>query len=141
MWAGVFDLAVFSEILSLLPYLLGGDVPEADDEAVPMAPLRQRRSQLSDDDDGLCSEIREEELMEIRRKYSIPPSVELRCPTEFERAPDGGICEIAIFEAHLEAGFRGGIHSLIAEISAYFFFAPSQLTPMTWRMLIAIQVL
>uniref|UniRef100_M4F1L5 Uncharacterized protein n=1 Tax=Brassica campestris TaxID=3711 RepID=M4F1L5_BRACM len=61
-----------------------GDVPEADDEAVLMALWRQRRSQLSEDYDGPCSEIHEEELIEIRRKYSIPPSVELTCPTEFE---------------------------------------------------------
>lgn len=102
-----------------------GDVPEADDEAVLMALWRQRRSQLSEDYDGPCSEIHEEELIEIRRKYSIPPSVELTCPTEFERVSDGGMSEIAIFEAYLEAGFRGGIHSLIAEISAYFGFVPT----------------
>ena len=83
-----------------------GNVPEADDEVVPVAPLRQHRSQLPDDD-GPCSVIRGEELMEIRRKYSISPLVELRCPSEFERAPDRGMNEIAIFEAYLEAGFRG----------------------------------
>lgn len=72
-----------------------------------MAPFSKRHSHLPDDDDGPCSVIRGEELMEIRRKYSISPSVELRCPSEFERAPDGGMNEIAIFEAYLEAGFRG----------------------------------
>ncbi|KAG2275816.1 hypothetical protein Bca4012_044063 [Brassica carinata] len=38
-----------------------GNVPEADDEVVPVAPLRQHRSQLPDDD-APCSEIREDEL-------------------------------------------------------------------------------
>lgn len=42
------------------------------------------------------SALREEDLTKIRRKFSIPPSVELRCPTEFELAPDGGTNEIAI---------------------------------------------
>ena len=43
--------------------------------------------------------------------------------------------------AIFEAGFKGFIPSLIAEVSAYFGFAPSQFTPLSWRTLIAIQVL
>ena len=46
-----------------------------------------------------------------------------------------------IFEAYFEAGFRGFIPSLIAEVSACLGFTPSQLTPISWRTLIAIQVL
>ncbi|CDY41871.1 BnaA08g06280D [Brassica napus] len=76
-----------------------GNFPEAD-EAVPMAPLRQRRSLFPDNDDG-------------------------------------GMNEIAISEA----GFRGFIPSLIAKVSACFGFAPSQLTPLSWRTLITIRVL
>ncbi|KAL0753567.1 hypothetical protein Bca101_091235 [Brassica carinata] len=64
-----------------------------------------------------------------------------RCSYEFERALDGGMNEMAIFEAYLEAGFRGFIPSLIAEVSAWFGFAPSQLTSLSWRTLIAIRVL
>lgn len=45
--------------------------------------------------------------------------------------------EIAISEA----GFRGFIPSLIAKVSACFGFAPSQLTPLSWRTLITIRVL
>ena len=116
-----------------------GNFLEAD-EAAPMAPLRQRWSLLPDDD-GPCSEIREDELAEIRRKYLISPLVGLRCSYEFERALDGGMNEMAIFEAYLEAGFRGFIPSLIAEVSAWFGFAPSQLTSLSWRTLIAIRVL
>ncbi|KAG2292843.1 hypothetical protein Bca52824_039512 [Brassica carinata] len=86
-----------------------GNVPEADSEAVLMAPLRQRLG--------------------------------MRSPTEFERAPDGGASEIAIYEAYLEAGFRGIIPSLIGEISSFFGLCPSLLTPLTWRTLMAIQVL
>ncbi|KAF3506948.1 hypothetical protein F2Q69_00006015 [Brassica cretica] len=46
------------------PFL--GDIPEADSEAVPMAPLRRRRSCLFDD--GPRSEIREGDLANMRRK-------------------------------------------------------------------------
>ena len=65
----------------------------------------------------------------------------MRCPSEFERAPDGGADEIAVYEAYLEAGFRVGVPSIVAEVSSFFGFCPSQLTPLTWRTLMAIQVL
>lgn len=88
-------------------------IPEADSEAVPMAPLRQRRLLLLNSG-GPRSKIREGELANIWRQYLIHPSVEMRSPSEFERAPDGGMNEVAVFEAYLEAGFRGGIPSFIA---------------------------
>ena len=63
---------IFADLFSS-PVPSWGEVPEADDEAVPMAPLRQRHLRLfDDDDDGPSSKIREEELAEIWRKYSIP---------------------------------------------------------------------
>ncbi|KAL0706372.1 hypothetical protein Bca4012_072798 [Brassica carinata] len=91
-----------------------GNVPEADSEAVSMAPLRRLRSCFFDD--GPHSEIREGDLANIRRKYLIHPSVEMRSPTEFEHAPDGGAGEVTIYEAYLEAGFRGVIPSLKDEV-------------------------
>nr|VDD54556.1 unnamed protein product [Brassica oleracea] len=84
-----------------------GDVTEADSEAIPMVPLRRHRSCFFDD--GPHSEIREGDLADMRRKYAIYPSVGMRSPSEFERAPDGGPSEVAIYEAYLEASFRGGI--------------------------------
>ncbi|KAF3568238.1 hypothetical protein DY000_02014399 [Brassica cretica] len=86
-----------------------GDVPEANGEAVPMAPLRRLLG--------------------------------MRSPIEFERAPDGGAGEVAVYEAYLEAGFWGVIPSLIGEVWSFFGFCPSQLTPLSWRNLMAIQVL
>ncbi|KAG2267173.1 hypothetical protein Bca52824_074252 [Brassica carinata] len=74
-----------------------GNVPEADSKAVPMAPLRRLCSYFFDD--GPRSEIREGDLANIRRKYLIHPSVGMRSPTEFERAPDGGPGEVTIYEA------------------------------------------
>ncbi|KAL0854429.1 hypothetical protein Bca101_059581 [Brassica carinata] len=115
------------------------EILEADREAVPMAPLKHHRSYLLDD--GPRFEIREEDLMEIRRKYGITPSVGRRCSSEYERVPDGGDNEVAVFEANLEAGFRVIIPSLVAAVSLYFGFCTSQLTPLTWRTLMAIQVL
>ena len=116
-----------------------GNVPEADSKAVPMAPLRRLCSYFFDD--GPRSEIREGDLANIRRKYLIHPSVGMRSPTEFERAPDGRAGEVTVYEAYLEAGFRGVIPSLIDEVSSFSGFCPSQLSLLTWRTLMAIQVL
>lgn len=58
------------------PVLTWGDVPEADSKVVLMAPLRQRCSCFLDD--GPRSEIRQEDLADIWRKYAIPPLVGLR---------------------------------------------------------------
>ena len=77
----------------------------------------------------------------MRRKYAIHPSVGMRSPNEFERTPEGGAGEVPAYEAYLEAGFRGVIPSLIGEVSYFFGFCPSQLTPLTWMTLMAIQVL
>ncbi|KAF3527964.1 hypothetical protein DY000_02043283 [Brassica cretica] len=65
----------------------------------------------------------------------------MRSRSEFERAVDGGPSEMAFFEAYLVAGFWGIIPSLVAEISSFFGFYPSQLTPLPWRTLMSIQVL
>ncbi|KAL0749485.1 hypothetical protein Bca101_031488 [Brassica carinata] len=121
------------------PNSVWGEISEADNEAVPMAPLRQRCSYFLDD--GPRSEIQEESLINIQKKFAIPPSVVMRCPSEFERAPDGGSDEIAIYEGYLEAGFRVGVPSIVAEVTSFFGFGHSQLTPLTWRTLMAIQVL
>lgn len=81
-----------------------GEVPENINKAAPGAPVRHYHSYFPDN--GPCSEIREEDLAEIRKKFIILPLAEMRCPSEFECIPDGGTNEIAVFEAFLEAGFR-----------------------------------
>ena len=104
-----------------------------------MAPLRRLRFYFFDD--GPRSKIQEGDLTRMRRKDVIHPSVGMRSPTEFERTPDEGAGEVAVYEAYLEAGVQGVIPSLIGEVSSFFGFCPSQLTPLTWRILMAIQVL
>ncbi|KAF3485528.1 hypothetical protein F2Q69_00052340 [Brassica cretica] len=101
-----------------------GDVPEADSKAVPMVPLRRLCSCFFDN--GPLSEIREGDLANMRWKYAINPSVGMRSPTEFERAPYGGAGEVAVYEAYLEAGFWGVIPSLIGKVSSSFGFCPSK---------------
>ncbi|KAG2307160.1 hypothetical protein Bca52824_026908 [Brassica carinata] len=105
-----------------------GTASDAGSEAVPMAPLKQRDCFALND--GPCSKIRERDLEVIRRKYGIHPSVQMRRSGE-----------ITIYEAYLVAGFRGIIPPLVAEISSFFALCPSQLTTLSWKILMSIQVL
>lgn len=82
-----------------------GEVSEADNKAIPMAPSKQRCTYVLDDDP--CSEIQEEGLMVIQRGYAIYSSVQMRSPSEFECAANGGPNEMAVFESYLVAGFWG----------------------------------
>ncbi|WZY99154.1 hypothetical protein YC2023_071483 [Brassica napus] len=116
-----------------------GMASETRSEAIPKAPLKQRESFTLDD--GPRSEIPEGGLKAIQKKYGIHSSVHMRSPSEIECAPDGGPGEIAIYEAYLVAGFRGIVPSLLAEVSLFFGFCPSQLTPLSWKILMSIQVL
>nr|VDC71468.1 unnamed protein product [Brassica rapa] len=116
-----------------------GEVSETDSEVIPSAHLKQRGSLVLDD--GPRSEIQEGDLKVIRRKYGIHSSMKMRSSLEFERAHDGGPGEIASFEAYLVAGFRRIVPSLVAEVSLFFSFCPSQLTPSSWKTLMSIQVL
>ncbi|KAJ4876005.1 hypothetical protein Rs2_41023 [Raphanus sativus] len=88
---------------------------------------------------GPASTVREDELCDWRKKYSLPSSVVLRIPRLSERASGGMPEEIAIYEAFFESGFRGDVPSLIAGLCNYFHISPSQLNPPSWRILIAIQ--
>ncbi|KAF3548639.1 hypothetical protein DY000_02007479 [Brassica cretica] len=65
---------LFADPLSS-PAASHGEVPEADNEAIPMAPSKQRCSYVLDD--GPCSEIHEEGLMAILRRYAIHSLVPL----------------------------------------------------------------
>ncbi|KAL0759136.1 hypothetical protein Bca101_075286 [Brassica carinata] len=111
-----------------------GTASETGSEAIPMAPLKQRKRFTLDD--GPRSEIREGGLKAILKKYGIHSSVHMRSPSEFERAPDGGPGEIAIYEAYLVTGFRGivlgelhGLETIIHEVLYSYRFAPWRIVP------------
>lgn len=63
------------------PILTPGATSRVGSEDAPMAPLRQCRfcSFGDEGEDGPISDIRQEDMIGIRRKYSLPDLVELRC--------------------------------------------------------------
>ncbi|KAL0650104.1 hypothetical protein Bca4012_092795 [Brassica carinata] len=88
---------------------------------------------------GPASSVGEEELAEWRSRYSLPSSVVLRVPTPGEHASSYIPGEISVYEAFFDSGLRGMIPALIAGLCNLFEISPSQLNPLSWRILIAIQ--
>ncbi|KAF2605788.1 hypothetical protein F2Q68_00044286 [Brassica cretica] len=75
-----------------------------------MVPLRGHHSCFFYD--GPRSKIREGDLEDIWKKYAIHPSVGMRSPSKFERAPGGGAI---LGDFH---GFSVGVHEIL--YSNYF---------------------
>ncbi|KAL0876699.1 hypothetical protein Bca101_026404 [Brassica carinata] len=93
------------------------EVPEADCELVPMAPLKLHRSYLLDD--GPRSEIRSRGDRGMKRRYDLSEGIILRAPSPSDRISDFGVDEVPIYEAYFESGFRGNVPSLVAKLSEF----------------------
>ncbi|KAH0867705.1 hypothetical protein HID58_074727, partial [Brassica napus] len=104
-----------------------------------MAPLPLSRVYAAPPLECAASSVSEDELAEWRSRYSLPYSIVLRVPTPEERASSYIPREIAIYEAFFDSGLRGTIPALIAGLCNLFEISPSQLNPLAWRILIAIQ--
>lgn len=81
----------------------------------------------------------DDDMLEWRKKFSLPSSVVLRAPSLLEGASSCMSEEITVYEAFFDYGFRGEVPSLIAELCIFFRISPSQLNPPAWRILTAIQ--
>ncbi|CAN8243288.1 unnamed protein product [Cochlearia groenlandica] len=79
-------------------------------------------------------------VTQISRTFGLPLSC-LRIPNAAERPMDAGPEEIAVYEALFSYGFRGIVPSLVAAVSRYLGLSPGQLSPMVWRMLMALEVM
>ncbi|KAF3538104.1 hypothetical protein F2Q69_00021325 [Brassica cretica] len=88
---------------------------------------------------GPASLVGEDDFAEWRKKYLLPPYAVLRASSSSERAYNCMPEEITVYEAFFDSGFRGEVPSIIAELCDYFRISPSQLNPLAWRILIAIQ--
>ena len=81
----------------------------------------------------------EDDLVELRRRYSLSSSTILRILAPEERASSFIPGHIAVYEAFFDTGFRGVIPALVASLCDFFRISPSKLNPPSWRLLVAIQ--
>lgn len=83
--------------------------------------------------------VGDDDFAEWQKKYLLPPYVILRASRSSERSYNCMPEEIAVSAAFFDSGFRGEVPSIIAGLCDYFRISPSQLNPLAWRILIAIQ--
>ncbi|KAG5414853.1 hypothetical protein IGI04_002420 [Brassica rapa subsp. trilocularis] len=88
---------------------------------------------------GPASSVSEDDLVELRRRYSLSSSTILRILAPEERASSFIPGHIAVYEAFFDTGFRGVIPALVASLCDFFRISPSKLNPPSWRLLVAIQ--
>ncbi|KAL5745889.1 hypothetical protein ACOSP7_027035 [Xanthoceras sorbifolium] len=81
----------------------------------------------------------ESDLVEIRYKYGIPESVQLRVPKKYKR-PDwlipGRTC---FYELPFKQGLRLPVPRLAHRVLDFFDLAPSQLMSNAWRLLLSVE--
>ncbi|RWW17954.1 hypothetical protein GW17_00018096 [Ensete ventricosum] len=86
---------------------------------------------------NVVSVINEEALGSIRECYSILDEYALWAPLPEQRPYNPGPSEISISVDVLEAGLRFPLHPTIVECLRWWRISPSQMTPNSWRYLIA----
>ena len=82
-----------------------------------------------------------EDVMLWRYMYRIPPSVEIRVPSNHERVDWVVPGWTAVYELMLKDGMRFPIPRLIRDVCDHYEIAPSQLMPNAWRVLMSLESL
>ncbi|KAF5731568.1 hypothetical protein HS088_TW18G00248 [Tripterygium wilfordii] len=87
------------------------------------------------------SKLTEDDMGRLRRLYRIPESVEIRPPSNDERADHEVPGWSVFYEIMFKVGIRYPVPSLLAEVCRFYSIAPSQWMPNGLRIIIGIQCL
>lgn len=91
----------------------------------------------------VASSLKIDDLDRIRKQYDVPETVVLRLPKPNER-PDQACsngAEICVYEGFFKAGMRMGVPRLVSQFASRYQICPSQFSPNSWNLLIAVQAL
>lgn len=84
----------------------------------------------------LASEITNEDLGRIRRKYGVPPEIVLTLPRPEHRVSQRLEDGVFFYEDSLKAGLRFPLHPLVKEIMRFYNICPTMVAPNSWRSII-----
>ncbi|KAK3200401.1 hypothetical protein Dsin_023816 [Dipteronia sinensis] len=129
---GLMEIRVVRAIAGPIEYLEHVEVEEASYSGRPLGILvgNNLESVLTDDD-----------MERLKVTYGIPDFFELLAVKKHERA-DMAIPKWTFFyEYILRLGWRFLVHSLACRLLVYYNFAPSQLMPNSWRILLGLTIL
>ena len=74
-----------------------------------------------------------------REKFEISDDVDIRVSGPVDRVLDFDVDKVHVYEGFFESGFRDRVPSLVVKVSEALGISPGQLTPPSWRALIAMQ--
>ncbi|GFS46023.1 hypothetical protein Acr_00g0099640 [Actinidia rufa] len=78
----------------------------------------------------------QDDLDNLRKKYSFPPGIQLRIPREGETILSTQSGKLAFYEAAFPAGLRFPIHPIVRRILSRYKICPTQLSPNAWQFIV-----
>ena len=76
----------------------------------------------------------------IRDTFQFPDSVEIRIPSDKDRAYHSYVDEVCFYDADFTSGLRFPAHPFVRELFSYLHLALAQLVPNSWRVVISCMV-
>ncbi|KAF2579668.1 hypothetical protein F2Q68_00005164 [Brassica cretica] len=119
--------------------------PRVYDLKLPLSPSETPLSLFSSPKDHWQFELRSsflpgvEEVAGWREKFEISDDVDIRVSGPVDRVSDFDVDEVHVYEGFFESDFRDRVPSFVAKVSEALGISPGQLTPPSWRALIAMQ--
>ena len=87
------------------------------------------------------STIKEKHFNTLRANFQISNNIPIRLPNKSEKCYYEGVEGVGVYEQMLKAGLRFPLSSLHRELLKYLGLFINQVSPNTWRVFIAIEVL
>ena len=87
------------------------------------------------------STIKEKHFNTLRANYQIPDNIPIRLPYKSEKCYYEGVQGIGVYKQMLKAGLRFPLSSLHRKLLKYLGLSVNQVSPNTWRVFIAMEVL
>ena len=90
---------------------------------------------------AFTSTIKEPHFNTLRAHYQIPDYIPIRLPYKSEKCYYEGVDGVRVYEQVLKAGLRFPLSSWHRELLKYLGLSVSQISPNSWRVFIAMEVL
>ena len=90
---------------------------------------------------AFTSTIKEPHFKTLRANYQIPYYIPIRLPYKSEKCYYKGVDGVGVYEQVLKASLRFPLSSLHHELLKYLGLSVNQISPITWRIFIAMEVL
>ena len=89
----------------------------------------------------IVSTIKENHFKTLRENYQIPENIPIRLPYTSEKCYFNGVEGVGVYEQMLKAGLRFPLSTLHHELLKCLGLSVNQVSPNTWRIFIAMEIL